>query len=200
MLDTLKATELKMLCKKYGLKVSGKKAEILERLREYYLKNFEKETTMDEFDSMSDDDLLDSVKARSLKTTGTRDELLERIRNDITYASALLETNTPNNREGYVALSQALEEAANKEGGALAKFLEEFKLKSKELPKYMDVKITSLGKLNPEVFTANGAPSVTANVLKKLAGDPFADPPKYGSVSFGAAFGLRRKYLLLQSF
>jgi hypothetical protein len=36
--------------------------------------------------------------------------------------------------------------------------------------------------LKPEKFTVGGAPSVTADVIRKLAGDPFADPPKYGTV------------------
>ena len=184
--------------------MSGKKAELQERLREHFLNPIVEETTvepnMDEFDAMSDEDLLDAVKARSLPTTGTREELLGRIRDDITYANALLETRPPKSRNGYIAISQALEEAAKKEGGALAEYLDQFKLKSKETPKFMDVTITSLDKLEPEIFTAGGAPSVTANVLKNLAGDPFADPPKYGSVSFGAACVLRKEVRFLEHF
>ena len=186
-LDQMKVAQLKVLCRERGLKVSGKKTELQQRLREHFLASDQEEENgdpnMDVFDAMSDDDLLDAVKARSLTTSGTREDWLGRIRDDIKYASALLSTHAPQNRDGYVAISQTLEEAAKKEGGALSEYLNEFKLKSKETPKYMDVTITSLGKLEPEVFTANGAPSVTADVLKKLAGDPFADPPKYGSVS-----------------
>lgn len=177
-LEQMKVAQLKTLCKERGLKVSGKKAELQERLREHFLNA----QFMDEFDTMSDEDLLDAVKARGLSTLGTRKELLERIRGDIKYTNELLETKAPQSRDGYVAISEALAEAAAKEGGALSEYLDEFKLKSKEVPKYIDVTITSLGKLEPEVYTANGAPSVTASVLKKLAGDPFADPPKYGSV------------------
>jgi DNA polymerase-1 len=35
--------------------------------------------------------------------------------------------------------------------------------------------------MKPTKFTAGGAPSCTADVLRGLAGDPFADPPNYGS-------------------
>jgi hypothetical protein len=136
----------------------------------------------DDFDIMSDEDLRDTAKGRSLKIDGTRDELLERIRGDINYMQEILAEQAPTTRDGYVAISQALEEAARKEGGALVEYLAEFKLKSNVLPKFVDVTITSLGKLEPDTFTAGGAPSVTSAVLRKLAGDPFADPPKYGTV------------------
>eukprot|EP00977_Amphora_coffeiformis_P011483 scaffold2767_cov177-Amphora_coffeaeformis.AAC.57 len=185
MLDKMKAVQLKTLCKERGLKVSGKKAELIERLREHFLQsNVEEasaEPNMDDFDAMSDEDLADAVKARSLSPVGSREELLERIRDDIAHTNELLTSYTPQSRDGYVALSEALEEAAKKEGGALAEYLDEFKLKSKKVPKYIDVKISTLGKLEPAVYTQGGAPSVTANVLKELAGDPFADPPRYGS-------------------
>jgi hypothetical protein len=48
-------------------------------------------------------------------------------------------------------------------------------------PKYVDVTISSIG-MTPEKFTVGGAPSVTADVLRKLAGDPFDDPPRFGMV------------------
>ena len=47
--------------------------------------------------------------------------------------------------------------------------------------KFIDVTIESLG-LEPVKYTAKGTPSVTADVLRQLAGEPFADPPKYGLV------------------
>ena len=37
--------------------------------------------------------------------------------------------------------------------------------------------------MTPTKFTAGGAPSVTADVLRGLAGDPTLDDPKYGAVS-----------------
>jgi hypothetical protein len=185
-LDQMKVAQLKLLCKERGLKVAGKKAVLKERLREHFLctamPDESAEDGEDEFNGMSDEDLRDTAKARGLKIDGARDELLERIRGDIKYTKELLSEQAPTTRDGYVAISQALEEAARKEGGALAEYLDEFKLKSKVPPKFIDVKITSLGKLEPDTFTANGAPSVTSAVLRKLAGDPFADPPHYGTV------------------
>ena len=51
----------------------------------------------------------------------------------------------------------------------------------------MDITITSLG-MEPDKFTSGGAPSATTDVLRKLAGDPFADPPQYGKVSWECFF------------
>lgn len=185
-IEKMKVTELKEKCKEYKLKVSGKKAELQERLIDYIKRHVDDKQTekvnRDELDTMSDEDLADVAKSRNLRSNGTRGELLERIRSDIEFVSELLAKEAPQNRDGYVSISEALEAAA-KEGGVLAEYLDEFKLKSSETPKYMDVKINSLGKLEPETFTGNGAPSVTAAVLRKLAGDPTADPPKYGTVS-----------------
>ena len=186
-LNQMKVAQLKTLCKERGLKVSGKKAELQERLREHFLNVSQSpEPDMDEFDTMSDEDLADAAKARGLSFQGSRRELLERIRSDIEYIGGLLNEKAPRNSDGYVAISEALEVAAKREGGALSGMLDDFKLKSKKTPKYKDVTITSLGKLEPDTFTGNGAPSVTANVLKRLAGDPFADPPKYGTVSIAS--------------
>ena len=57
------------------------------------------------------------------------------------------------------------------------------KEKSNAEPKYVDLTIKSIG-MKPEKFTAGGAPSVTADVLRGLAGDPFGDPQKYGKVRY----------------
>jgi uncharacterized protein YnzC (UPF0291/DUF896 family) len=196
-LSSMKVVHLKKLCKEQGLKVSGRKADLQERLREHYLNAHQSDMgdgkghstlipegtpTMHELDAMSDNDLADAAKARGLSPMGSREELLGRIREDIEFVAGVLAKESPNDHDGYVRISEALAAAAKKEGGALSEYLEEFKLKSSATPKYTDVTVTSLGKLEPEVFTQGGAPSVTASVLKKLAGDPFADPPKYGSV------------------
>ena len=58
--------------------------------------------------------------------------------------------------------------------------LAEIRAKNAEEPKYVDVTIRSIG-MEPEKYTVGGAPSVTAAVLKKLAGDPLGDDPKYGT-------------------
>lgn len=46
--------------------------------------------------------------------------------------------------------------------------------------KHREIWIKGLG-LSPKKFTKTGWPQVSADVLKELAGKPFADPPKYGS-------------------
>ncbi|OEU16643.1 DNA/RNA polymerase [Fragilariopsis cylindrus CCMP1102] len=53
------------------------------------------------------------------------------------------------------------------------------KEKSMEKSKFIDVTVRSIG-MDAIKHTAGGAPSVTADVLRELAGDPFEDPPKYG--------------------
>ena len=81
----------------------------------------------------------------------------------------------------YRTISELLEEAVvSGENDALKTILAGIRAKNEEEPKYVDVTIKSLGMV-PEKFTVGGAPSATADVLRKLAGDPFADPPKYGS-------------------
>ena len=82
--------------------------------------------------------------------------------------------------DAYQMIKEALEAAAGK-GGAAQEIFAEIEAKNKEEPKFIDVKITSLG-MKPEKYTVGGAPSVTADVLRGLAGDPYEDPPKYGSV------------------
>jgi hypothetical protein len=117
-----------------------------------------------------------------LSSVGTREALIERYKEDLEYTEKMKSAESPTDRDGYVIVSQMLEQSA-KEGGVMSEYFNEIKDKSQQMPKFMDVTITSLG-LEPEKHTASGAPSVTADVIKKLAGDPFADPPVYGSVSY----------------
>jgi hypothetical protein len=173
--------QLKALCKEQGLKVAGKKAELQDRLREHFLSNSQAEAEKDEFDSMSDEELRLSLAARDLATTGDRDELLTRLREDIMYIRELETAIPPDAANGYRTISEALEAAA-KNGGTVSDILAEVHAKTSAEPKYVDVTITSLG-MQPGKYTAGGAPSVTADVLRGLAGDPFEDPPRYGSVS-----------------
>ncbi|TDH65212.1 hypothetical protein CCR75_000265 [Bremia lactucae] len=62
-------------------------------------------------------------------------------------------------------------EVENSEG-----FIEEGKQKAK---KKRNITIRGLG-IRPTLFTASGLPAASAEVLKELAGNPEADPPKYG--------------------
>jgi hypothetical protein len=195
----MKLTQLKILCKERGLKVAGKKEVLKERLKEHFIALAQPvpqaESQTDDLDSMPDDDLRDSLAARFQSTVGTREEILKRLRTDIEFTRGLLTAASPDDRDGYIALSEALEHAAKNEGGAITEYLNELKQKSKEVPKYIALTVTSLN-LEPEKFTKGGAPSVTADVLRKLAGDPFGDRPTYGTVSYsGIVVGVHGIYL-----
>ena len=184
--DNMKVAQLKTLCKENGLKVSGKKSELQERLRGHYLaSSTEASTSMlpkDDFDIMPDDDLRDACTARNLERSGTRKQLLERLRQDTSYSLELFSATADRSSDGYLSISKALEAAAKSDGGALKEILDDLKEKSNAEPKNVEITVRSIG-MTPEKFTAGGAPSVTADVLRGLAGDPFADPPKYGKVS-----------------
>ena len=171
------AVQLKALCKEYGLKVAGKKALLKERLSEHLLSDPINEVEDDEFDQMSDDELRQAVTARNLDEGGDRSELLKRLRDDIQYMHDL-ETAVAPNASGYRTIIEALEAAAT-EGGVTEEILASLKEKSMEKSKFIDVTVRSIG-MDAIKHTAGGAPSVTADVLRELAGDPFEDPPKYG--------------------
>jgi hypothetical protein len=183
--DLMKAAQLKVLCKENGLKVSGKKAELQERLRGHYLASSEVSTSapeVDDFDAMTDDDLKHACISRNLDHEGKRKELLNRLRQDVSYTLELFAATADRSSDGYRTITEALEAASKSDGGSLKEILDDLKEKSNAEPKYVDVTVKSIG-MTPEKFTAGGAPSVTADVLRGLAGDPFADPPKYGRVS-----------------
>jgi DNA polymerase-1 len=180
-LDQLTAVQLKALCKENGLKVSGKKALLIERLREHLLAPPEVEPQEDDFDQMSDDELRQSLVARSLDDGGDRIQLLKRLRDDIQYMHEL-ETAVAPDASGHRTIIEALEAAAQN-GGVAEEILQNLKEKSTAEPKFVDVTVQSLG-MDAIKHTAGGAPSVTADVLRQLAGDPFEDPPRYGTVRF----------------
>ena len=50
-LDHMTAVQLKAICKEQGLKLSGKKEDLKERIREHFLSRAEKEK-VDEYDEM----------------------------------------------------------------------------------------------------------------------------------------------------
>ena len=174
--------QLKELCKEQGLKVSGKKADLKDRLREHFLTATSAQGDEDEFESMSDDDLTQSLVVRNLETSGSREDRLERIRADIQFLRELENVGPQDDANGYRTILEALEVAAQN-GGATGEILADVKAKKAVKSKFVDVTIQSLG-MKPEKETTGGAPSVTADVVRALAGDPFEDPPKYGSVSF----------------
>jgi len=177
-LEQLKAVQLKALCKECGLKVAGKKADLQQRLRDHLLSSPVHEVENDEFDQMSDDDVRQSLIARNLDDSGDRIELLKRLRDDIQYMHQLEIAVAPD-ASGHMTIIEALEAAA-REGGVAEEILQSIKEKASAKPKFIDVTVRSLG-MEAIKHTAGGAPSVTADVLRKLAGDPFEDPPRYGT-------------------
>jgi hypothetical protein len=185
-LDHMKAVQLKALCKEHGLKISGKKAELQDRLREHFVRQASDDLRrasgelVDDFDSMSDDDLRDVCITRGLSEEGKRNQLLERLRSDTSFSSQLLAAMSPKDNNGYEIISKALEDAA-KGSSAINDILSEIKEKTEGEAKFVDVTIRSIG-MTPEKFTIGGAPSATADVLRKLAGDPFDDEPRFGTV------------------
>lgn len=176
------AVQLKALCKEYGLKVSGKKADLKERLREHLLKPPIVDSPKDEFDEMSDEELQQCLAARgiSLDTIGDRSQMLQQLRGDINFMNEL-QVAVPPDSTGFSSILEALQAAAE-HGGAAHDILATLREKALEEPKFLDVTVTSVG-MQPIKYTAGGAPSVTADVLRELAGQPFDNPPKYGLVS-----------------
>ncbi|KAK1741202.1 DNA polymerase nu [Skeletonema marinoi] len=187
--DQMKAGELKVLCKEYGLKVSGKKAELQQRLRGHFQLMASSDSTsdsvIDDYKSMSVQDLRDACKARSIETKGKKkNDLIKDLRDDDSFAreisAEIMKNPQKDSSATYRTISELLEEAVDTgENDALKNILAGIREKNAEEPKYVDVTVKSLG-MEPDKFTVGGAPSATADVLRKLAGDPFADPPNYG--------------------
>jgi len=196
--------DLTDLCKEHQLKVSGNKADLIGRLEEYFDSieppqqlevQEEKESIMnklsptnlsppplssfEDYDSMSDDDIRDACTARGVPDTGSRKTLINRLREDSAFVLEILSASSPKDYDGYQNLAAQLEKESRKDE-VLADILREVKAKTEEESKWVDVVVRSIG-MEPIKFTAGGAPSVTADVLKKLAGDPYENPPKYGT-------------------
>ena len=187
--DQMKAGELKILCKEYGLKVSGKKAELQQRLRGHFQlmasSGSASDSVIDDYKSMTVQDLRDACKARSIETKGKKkNDLIKDLRDDDSFAreisAEIMKNPQKDSSATYRTISELLEEAVDTgENDALKTILAGIREKNAQEPKYVDVTIKSLG-MEPNKFTVGGAPSATADVLRKLAGDPFADPPNYG--------------------
>jgi hypothetical protein len=184
-IHNMKVTQLKAFCKDCGLSSAGKKSELQERLRHYLAQGNQKPDTknVDDLDSMTEEDLRHALISNGIQPTGSKAELIERYREDQAYLTVLNSVQPTSDRDSCIIVCNQMELAAKKNGGVLLEYLNEVKANMNKIPKYIDVTVQSLG-LKPDVYTAGGAPSVTANVLAQLAGKPFADPPIYGSVSF----------------
>ncbi|CAM9468731.1 unnamed protein product [Chrysoparadoxa australica] len=76
--------QLKEICKERGLKVSGTKAKLLDRVR-----GLEKPEIGAEFKGMKINDLRDACKARGLPSDGTKSVVIKRLKDDIVFALGL---------------------------------------------------------------------------------------------------------------
>jgi SAP domain len=180
----MKAVQLKEICEQLKLKKSGKKADLQDRIRDYYSQlakdgdsksEMEDSTFDDHLDTMGRDEIIAVARTRNLPTHGSHSDIIQRIREDTNMIKALREPKKQGQSNALV-LSKLLENSPMKEILAAHQDKE-----SNKESKYVDVTISSLG-LKAEKFTTSGMPSVTADVIRALAGDPFANPPKYGTV------------------
>ena len=93
------------------MKVSGKKAELQERLRGHFLAAGQDSNEMqqDDFEELPTDELKQICVTRGLSPDGTRKALLERLRQDVSFALELLSASAEGSTDGYRSITEALE-------------------------------------------------------------------------------------------
>jgi len=210
-LNTLKAVDLKDLCKKRGLKCSGKKSVLIERI----LKASEMPSADEGADGsgempglMSREEKLSSKKVAELKqickkfnipfrSNDKKSVLIAKIKADLEYLKGLqnvsedqiLGSGSSGSGSGSTESSKA-EGSEAEDSESFADMVDRLYSERSEAQaaaakkKRFEFKVQSL-KLPPTKYTTGGWPAVSADVLRALAGDPKADPPEYG-----AAFSL----------
>jgi len=171
----MKVAQLKAMCKENGLKVSGKKADLQERLKAHFS---ESQVSVRRFDHLSDEEVSSTLKSRGMSLASTAEERRQELEDDEQF---IAQTAGNSAEHDCIEIARRLEEASKLEGSTLEQFIREQQEEAAKPTKKFDVTIKSIG-LKPMKFTAGGAPSVTADVIRELAGDPFSDPPKYGTV------------------
>ena len=167
----MKVAQLKDMCKELGLKLSGKKSELQDRIRGHLLLSSSSSSSSslsdgddpdappsislneaDDFEKMSDDDLRHACAGRGIDDGGDRKSLTRRLRDDHAYSSevrsAVLMEGYEDDVDGYRRISDALQRLDC--GVAFREMLSELKEKEKEEPKFVDVTITSIG-MKPDV-------------------------------------------------
>ena len=178
LLDSLSQVELKNLCKLNGLRQSGNKAEVKERIRNFLL--VPPDRISENVDDLTLEDVIDKCRVRGIPHDENNEEQMKKLlKDDDNFTHGLLAANTPNDNNMFETIRHALQSLAEN-NPELQMTLDKICAKKDSIPKYTDVIITSLG-MKPEKFTAGGAPSVTSDVIKTLAGDPFQEKPKYGT-------------------
>ena len=162
--DQMNASNLKVLCKEYGLKVSGKKSELQQRLRGHFqlmAMDSSNLSTVDDYDSMSLEDLQDACQSRCLHLPNANKKALVKALREDDSMSREIAAQFSNNKDTSTRdrqISEMLEAAAEAGGHDILRgMLADIKAKNEEEPKYIDVTIKSLG-MTPEKFTVSGAP------------------------------------------
>ena len=182
--SNLKVAQLKELLELRGLKRTGKKDVLIERLRQAdrMPDAAEGEAQGDgpapaagdstDLESLKVASLKSMCKARGLKHAGLKKaELIAKLREDESYQAGLSDAEA---EAEAVAFSNA-DYAAK-----LAAMVRNTEEESRSKKRKQEITIRSLG-LPVTKYTASGWPAVSADVLRTLAGDPYADPPEYGA-------------------
>ncbi len=189
------------------------KGQALESVRTFQIERDPMEleqlmSALDKYASMTLPELKDACRSRSLKVSGTKAELQDRLRNPEPES-----VSTKKSKVGTCFSSMKVSDlrdtcaarGLNIEGtkSELVSRLKDdslFQLQLQQLQynktneceqkvkivapkppsKYKDLIIRSIG-LKPFKHTASGWPAVSMDVLRKLAGDFTCDPPKYGT-------------------
>lgn len=149
--ETMSLTELKAACKEHGFKVSGTKAQLQGRLRG------EEVDYSAEWKAMTKEELQNAASARALNpdAKATKTQLVKMLTEDSI---------------AMAAINQGVKE---QEAAAAAAAPQE------KWSKFRDITVVGLG-MTATKTTAAGQPATSADVLRKLAGDPEADPPRWG--------------------
>ena len=142
--DQMKAAELKLICKEYGLKVSGKKAELQQRLRGHFQMMGDPDSksfaNIDDYSAMTVKDLRDACNARGLPASGKKAALVKELREDDGMmreisAEHMKHSNGADSSVTYRKISELLEEAvASGENTALKSILADIKARMRRNP------------------------------------------------------------------
>jgi hypothetical protein len=155
------AIELKQKCKEYGLKVSGSKSDLMNRLLFFE----QMKTQFSSCEIYSIEKIIEMNMSRGLPIEGTREELI--------HAYVKNEVNAKKSFDGLLTTSTssgaAVPPSIGLNGVQESQKSPEVSTNESNTKKYREVIIETIG-LTPKDFTPTGIPQVSASVLKKLAG------------------------------
>lgn len=129
-------------------------------------------------------ELKDECRKRELKVTGTRVALMKRLMEDDYKNKVANMSEAELDREcaqkGLATTGTRDEKVLRlQQDFAFQQSLQDVTLEAPK--KQREITIRSIG-LTPQVFTPAGVPAVSGPVLRQLAGDPSADPPRWGAL------------------